>query len=107
MPSLKRAILGEDGGKGNILDLAVSVASISKPANTVQRLSGVFPFCNDRTTPGRAFFAAHPQTELTTNSVVPLLLIADSTSSFVFKSLKPDSVSSNSVSYTHLRAHET
>ena len=44
LPSLKRAILGEDGGKGNILDLAVSVASISKPANTVQRLSEFFHF---------------------------------------------------------------
>jgi hypothetical protein len=44
--------------------------------------------------PGRALPAAHPQTELTTTSVVPSCLIACSTWSAVTKSSNPFSVNS-------------
>jgi hypothetical protein len=85
---LNNAIDGDDGGKGNISSLAVFVASISKPANTVQRLSGFILLDNDIITPGLAFLAAHPQTELTTINVVPCFDNIDFTSSDVVRSEK-------------------
>ena len=54
------AIQGDDGGNGNIKSLAVAVASLSTPAKTVNKLLGIFSFCNDANTPGLAFAAAHP-----------------------------------------------
>ena len=65
---------GDDGGKGNIKFLADSVASLSTPAKTVNRLVGVFSFCNEPRIPGLAFAAAHPQTEFTIIIDVFLLL---------------------------------
>ena len=43
-PFLKSAILGDDGGKGNINSLAAFVASVSTPAKTVTKLSGFLLF---------------------------------------------------------------
>ena len=80
-PSLNRAILGDEGGKGTILDLAVSVASLSTPAKTVAKLSGVIGLDNEIFTAGLAFAAAQPHTELTTISVVPFFLSTLLTSS--------------------------
>ena len=56
---------GDDGGKGTIRFLAASVASLSTPAKTVNNSSGTFGLLIELITPGLAFAAAHPQTELT------------------------------------------
>ena len=98
-PSLKRAIEGEEGGKGSISSLAEFVASISKPAKTVHKLSGVVSFDRDIITPGLAFLAAQPQTELTTINVVPGFDNADLTSSDVVSSEKPELVSSSYIGF--------
>jgi hypothetical protein len=60
-------------------------------------LPGFFTeFVSDNFTPGRAAPAAHPQTELRTNKVVPLLFgIVLSTCSGFFNSSKPIEVSSS------------
>ena len=79
-PSLKRAILGDEGGKGIIFERAASVASLSTPAKTVASWSGVFSFERDFITPGLALAAAHPQIEFTTTKVVPSLESTSSTS---------------------------
>ena len=74
-PFLKRAIHGEEGGKGTISTLAASVASLSTPAKTVNNCRGILSLINDWITPGLAFAAAHRQTELTINPAVWLLEI--------------------------------
>jgi len=58
----------------------------------VQILSGFILLDNDIITPGLAFLAAQPQTELTTIIVVPCFDNTDLTSSDVVRSEKPDSV---------------
>ena len=85
---------------GNISSLAASVASISNPAKTVQRLSGVDSFDKDIITPGLAFLAAHPQTELTTIKVVPDWDRAFLTSSDDVNSEKPEFVNSSLNGFT-------
>ena len=100
-PSLNKAMLGEEGGKGNIYWRASSVASRSTPANTVVRWSGFFSFCKLYSTAGRALRAAQPQTEFTTNKVVPSLSMACFTASTVFNSLKPTLVSSSIIGFTN------
>ena len=67
------------------------MASRSTPAKTVVSLEGKTSFSSESLTPGLAFAAAHPQTELTTTNVVPELFIALSISDDVV-----------TVSYTHL-----
>ena len=57
-------------------------------------------FDNDITTPGLAFLAAHPQTELTTISVVPCFDNIDFTSSDEVRSEKPESVNSSFIGFT-------
>ena len=65
------AIIGEEGGKGNISSRAASTASLSTPAKTVIKLEGFLAPSKLILAPGRAFLAAQPQTELTTTKVVP------------------------------------
>ena len=74
---MNNAIHGDDGGKGNIKLLADSVASLSTPAKTVNKLLGSFSFCNDSKTPGLALAAAQPQTEFTTITEVPDFIKSD------------------------------
>ena len=97
---MNRAIDGDEGGNGSISSLAVLVASISNPANTVQRLSGLDSFDKDIITPGLAFLAAHPHTEFTTISVVPSFFKADLTSSDEVSSEKPELVNSSFIGFT-------
>src|SRR5574343_541851 len=99
-PFLNKAILGDDGGKGNISVLAASTASLSTPAKTVIKLAGFLPPSKLIFAPGRAFLAAQPQTELITTNVVPSALIAFFTSSAVYKFLKPASVNSARIGFT-------
>src|SRR5690606_18527719 len=100
-PSLNKAILGEEGGKGTIKDLALLVASISKPANTVYKLSGFLLFAKLILAPGLAFAAAQPQTEFTTTRAVPGFAKAASTSSGVCNSSKPTFVNSSFIGFTN------
>src|SRR5664279_3514542 len=95
-PLRNSARLGDDGGYAVKCWRARSVASLSCPANTVYTRSGRAEFCNARRTPGRIFPAAHPHTELTTTSAVPLLSAsAASTSAAVRNSCAPARVSSS------------
>src|SRR5690554_316552 len=73
---------------------ALSTASFSTPAKTVTILVGRLLFSTAVRAAGRAFDAAQPQTELITTKTESLLLMAESTSSAVFKSSKPASVNS-------------
>src|SRR5690606_6407353 len=88
-PSLNSAMLGEDGGKGTIWFLAVSTASVSTPAKTVTKWSGVLLFCRLSLAAGLALAAAQPHTEFTTTKVVPSCLRASSTASEVCSSWNP------------------
>src|ERR1035438_4330940 len=95
-PLRNSARLGEDGGYAPKSWRARSVASLSCPANTVYTRLGLVAFCSAKRTPGRIFPAAHPQTELTTTSAVPLLSdSAASTSAAVRNSCAPARVSSS------------
>ena len=53
-----------------------------------------FSLSKENLTPGLAFAAAHPQTELTTTKVVPFALIAASMVSTSFTCLNPTAVNS-------------
>src|SRR5690554_1512659 len=88
-PFLKRAILGDDGGKGIIRSLAAFTASVSTPAKTVTKWAGFFAFLKLILAAGLAFAAAHPQTEFTTTKVVPSWLMALSTALAVYNSSNP------------------
>src|ERR1041385_2821378 len=89
---------GEEGGYGRVYLRAWAVASMSCPAKTVTNFSGFLSPCNDIRTPGRAVPAAQPQTELSTKSIVPLLLgIVWSTCSGVFNSSNPAAVNSSRI----------
>ena len=96
---MNSAIQGDDGGNGNIKSLALAVASLSTPAKTVNKLLGIFSFCNDANTPGLAFAAAHPQTEFTAIMEVPDLIKFLISSSFL-SSEKPLLVSSSFIGFT-------
>lgn len=76
--------------------LAVLVASRSCPAKTVASEFGDLELrCKASLTPGRHVPAAHPQTELKTNNMVPEALgMVESTSSPVRSSMKPADVRS-------------
>src|SRR5690606_25884403 len=99
-PFLKRAILGEEGGKGTIRSLAAFTASVSTPAKTVTRWAGFFVFLKLILAAGLAFAAAHPQTEFTTTKVVPSWLMALSTASAVYNSSNPADAKSCLIGFT-------
>ena len=98
MPSLNKAIEGEDGGYGCMYSLAVAVAPTSCPAKTVAKTSGFFENVVDILTAGLALPAAQPQTEFTINKTVPSLLSNTfETSSGFFSSTKPTEVKSSRI----------
>src|SRR5690606_35630397 len=100
-PSLKRAILGEDGGNGIMWFLAVFTASVSTPAKTVTKWSGFLLFCMLNLAAGLALAAAQPQTEFTTTRVVPSFFSAFSTASLVYSSSNPAVAKSARMGFTN------
>src|SRR6056297_484763 len=100
-PSLNKAMLGEDGGKGTIWFLAVATASISTPAKTVTKLFGFLLFCRLNLAAGLALAAAQPQTEFTTTKVVPSFFKASLTASLVCSSSNPAPAKSSRIGFTN------
>ena len=76
------------GGKGIMCSLAFAVDSLSTPAKTVVKFSGLLSNSKEAKVPGLAVPAAHPQTEFTITKVVPFFAKALSTSSAVYKAEK-------------------
>ena len=91
---------GDDGGYGIMYALAVSTASFSIPAKTVTNLLGFLAPSIAMRTPGRAFAAAHPHTELTITKTVPSDFTAESTSVAVNNCSKPTFVNSSRIGAT-------
>src|SRR5688500_1885189 len=85
---------GDDGANPLKYSRALSVASISAPANTVARTSGFAECCSAWAMPGRALPAAQPQTELTTIITTPGDFITSPTDAAVRHSFAPRAVSS-------------
>ena len=98
---MNKAIEGDEGGKGTIYPLALSVASLSTPAKTVTKLSGLFSFFKEAYAPGLALAAAPPQTEFTTTKVVPSYAIALSTATTVCNYTNPKIVKTSRIGYTN------
>src|SRR5208282_2612638 len=100
MPSLKMATDGDDGSTLGISSRARAVASMSTPAKTVVKWSGMTLFWSALVTPGLAPPAAQPQTELTTSSVVPGMATAASTSAAALRGVTPHCESSSHIGRT-------
>src|SRR5690554_4219870 len=94
-------MLGDEGGKGNKRSLTASTASLSTPAKTVIKWSGLFALSKLILAPGRAFRAAQPQTEFITTRVVPSFFKESCTSCAVYNSSKPTEASSKRMGFTN------
>ena len=73
---------------------------MSTPAKTVNNSEGTFSLFKECLTPGRAFAAAHPHTELTIKTALLLLATFSETSFEVVKLLKPIEVNSYFIGLT-------
>ena len=69
LPSLNKAIDGDEGGNGSVNSRAFATASDSCPAKTVNNSVGfLLPLVTASITPGLQVPAAQPQTELNTTN---------------------------------------
>src|ERR1019366_5541410 len=91
---------GDEGSTLGISSRARAVASMSTPAKTVVKWSGMTAFWSALVTPGLAPPAAQPQTELTTRSMVPGMATAASTSAAALSGVTPHWESSSHIGRT-------